>query len=868
MRVLFLSWRDLGHRLAGGSEVLVDRLAAGLHERGHDVTLLAGGPVREHRYRVVDAGGRFRQYLTDPLVARRLGPQDVIVDVCNGIPFFSPLWTRTPAVVLVNHVHFGMWREWFSPPVSLLGATVETRVMPLAYRRRLCVAVSDSTARALATLGVPADQIRVVHNGVDQDPDHRPERSATPTFLALGRLVPHKRFDLLLRAWAQVQPRTGGRLVIAGGGPLLEELRASAPPHTEVIGHVTDDEKRALLDEAWLLVQPSRLEGWGLVVMEAAARGTPTLGFWAPGTRDAVDHETTGVLVRTERELVDAWASLANDVEQLDVLAKGAAARAGEFPWERSVGAFEAVLHEAIARLADRRRGPAAPPAPSGRPPRGSRQRLVEDVKDKIELFQLFTAERADPEPFYRRLAARSIAELPYQVEGRLILDLGAGPGHFAAALRDAGAAVIALDKDASDSSAGADRSLASVCGDGTRLPLSDASIDGIFCSNMLEHTPEPGAVLHEMARVVRPGGWAWVSWTNWYSPWGGHDITPFQYLGPTWGARAHRRLFGEPRKNAPGDGLWPTHIGHVLRQVAAEPMFEVRDVFPRYYPSQRWITRVPGLREVLTWNCVLLLHRREGVRTTAEPALVLDTTSTRAMARRGLRRARQALGDRPAFLPLVLRATPIGPSRAITPVTELVIEGFPRSGNTFAHFATLAAEPGAVITSRVHTPSQVKLAVRRRVPTLLTVRDPLDSIASTIVAAPHVPARTLLLEYIHHYEQLVPLLDDVVVATFNEITTDYGVVMDALNERFGLGFRRFEHTPESEAAVFAAIDGHHRDHWGDDEAGLPRPVEAQRHLKDRVRQEILRPELSALLLEAQTVHDTVAARSVAAAGR
>ena len=261
----------------------------------------------------------------------------------------------------------------------------------------------------------------------------------------------------------------------------------------------------------------------------------------------------------------------------------------------------------------------------------------------------------------------------------------------------------------------------------------------------------------------------------------------------------------------------------------------------------------------------MLLLERREHVGLEPDPPIAFDTQSPRALARRGLRRVRQALGDRPAFLPIVLRATPIGPSRRITPETELVIEGYPRSGNTFAHFAILQAEPGAVITSRVHTPSQVKRAAAVGTPTLLTIRDPLDSITSTVVAAPHVPIRSLLEEYIHHYEQLYPYLDRVLVATFEEITTDFDVVIAALNDRFSLGFRPFEHTPEHTAAVFAAIEEHHREHWGDDQAGLPLPIASQRALKARVRREVQRPEYAALLYEAQTVHDTVAARSITA---
>ena len=105
---------------------------------------------------------------------------------------------------------------------------------------------------------------------------------------------------------------------------------------------------------------------------------------------------------------------------------------------------------------------------------------------------------------------------------------------------------------------------------DAGALPLADASVDGVFCSNLLEHTPDAAPVIAEIERVLKPGGWAYVSWTNWYSPWGGHDMTPYQYLGPTRGPRLYERRHGKPRKNAYGDGLWACHIGPTLRLVRA----------------------------------------------------------------------------------------------------------------------------------------------------------------------------------------------------------------------------------------------------------------------------------------------------------
>ncbi|HEX8580958.1 MAG TPA: glycosyltransferase family 4 protein, partial [Acidimicrobiales bacterium] len=235
MRILFVAWRDLANPLAGGSEILVDRLAGGLVERGHDVALLCAAPAEPRAYRVVTNGGQHTQYLLAPFrYAGGFRDRDLVVDVANGMAFFTPLWRRGPSVCFVNHVHTEQWAQWFPRPVAAVGRELERRAMPFAYRNRLFVAVSPSTAESLHRLGVPPEQVRIVINGVDPPAVVAPE-SPEPLFLALGRLVPHKRFDLLLRLWERVRPVTGGRLVIAGDGPERATLKALAGEGVEVL---------------------------------------------------------------------------------------------------------------------------------------------------------------------------------------------------------------------------------------------------------------------------------------------------------------------------------------------------------------------------------------------------------------------------------------------------------------------------------------------------------------------------------------------------------------------------------------------------------------------------------------------------------
>jgi SAM-dependent methyltransferase len=229
-------------------------------------------------------------------------------------------------------------------------------------------------------------------------------------------------------------------------------------------------------------------------------------------------------------------------------------------------------------------------------------------VSELFHLFRLFRREQADPEGFYSRLAELAVPTIHGQLDGARVLDLGCGPGYYSRELARAGAHVVSLDSEAASLGEGLRRA---VVGDARVLPLADASIDGVFSSNVLEHVADPDAFFSEIERVLRPGGWAWVSWTTWYSPWGGHEMSPFHYLGPRLGAAVHRRVRSYPLKNIPGTSLFPRHITATIRLLAKHPDLRCVDAVPRYYPGQRWILHLPGLREMLAWNCLLYIERR-----------------------------------------------------------------------------------------------------------------------------------------------------------------------------------------------------------------------------------------------------------------
>jgi glycosyltransferase involved in cell wall biosynthesis len=349
--ILFISWRDLSNPLAGGSEQLVHELASGLARRGYETSLLCGGPVEPQRlYKVTAAGGEYSQYMRAPIqYFRTHRGTDLVVEVCNGMPFLIPLWRRGPSLCLVNHIHTELWRDRFNPLVASFGRTVEAKVMPWIHRGNLIMTISPSTRASLQALNVPEEQIRHLPQGYAIPPPLHP-KSARPLFVAVGRLVGYKRIELLLEMWRSVYPVTGGRLVVVGGGQDRERLEALGGEGVEFTGFVSEAEKHRLMCEAWVLLHPASWEGWGLVITEAAVRGTPAVGFDVPGVRDAILDGQTGLLAATDAEFVGHWLRLAESAELRAELAEAAMKGARSTSWSETVDAFESIAAEAVAR--------------------------------------------------------------------------------------------------------------------------------------------------------------------------------------------------------------------------------------------------------------------------------------------------------------------------------------------------------------------------------------------------------------------------------------------------------------------------------------------------------------------------------------
>lgn len=234
-----------------------------------------------------------------------------------------------------------------------------------------------------------------------------------------------------------------------------------------------------------------------------------------------------------------------------------------------------------------------------------------------MRLFRAFLAEQTDPDHFYGELAADSALQVDahHRLAGTLLLDVGGGPGFFADAFHSRGATYVAIDADAGELHLhGRQPGPRTVQASGTALPFADETFDVTYSSNVLEHVGEPWAMADEMVRVTKPGGSVVLSYTLWFGPWGGHETSPWHFLGGHRAARRYGRAHGHPPKNVYGESLFPITAAAGLDWARACDAVDVVAAEPRYLPrALHWVVDLPGVRELACWNLMLVLRRRPG---------------------------------------------------------------------------------------------------------------------------------------------------------------------------------------------------------------------------------------------------------------
>lgn len=360
-RVHVLAWRDLDDPDAGGSEVHADEFmrrwaAAGLAVT-HRTSAAVGQPATSRRngYEVIRRGSRYTVFPRTIMgeLAGTMGRYDALVEIWNGVPWFSPIWRRRPGITFLHHVHGPMWDQILPGPLASFGRALEARIAPPFYRRGLTATPSDATREELLELGFRPDRVTAIPNGTDPVFSPGGHKTAQPSIVAVGRLAPVKRFALLIESAIEARRTVPDlTLTIVGDGPDGDDLRQlvsarSAGDWITFAGRVDHADLVDHYRRAWVVASASLAEGWGLSMTEGAGCGTPAVASDIRGHRSSVIDGVTGVLAPPDQLGAALVRVLTGDALRLR-LGQAALERARALTWDASALGVMAVLHRAV----------------------------------------------------------------------------------------------------------------------------------------------------------------------------------------------------------------------------------------------------------------------------------------------------------------------------------------------------------------------------------------------------------------------------------------------------------------------------------------------------------------------------------------
>ena len=359
MNILIFSWRGPYHPNAGGAEASTHEHAKGWIKMGHSVTLFTSIFAGAKRYDNVDGiniiryGSQVFGVQLEAIKWYLFAPHqdfDLVIDQFHGIPFFTPLFVRKKKLGFIHEVTKELWKlnPWPKPLYfipSILGSLFEPLVFRILYRTIPFMTVSESTKKDLISWGIPKENITVVYNGVNIPKVRIYPKENMKTLIYLGAISKDKGIEDALKIFSAVNIKGDWQFWVVGKSEpryLIFLKKQSEILGIDKIlkfwGYVDENKKYELLSKAHTLVNPSIREGWGLVVIEAARVGTPTVAFDVPGLRDSIINGKTGILVKkySVESLTKAVIDLINDVGLYKSLVKNATAWSKNFTWEKS----------------------------------------------------------------------------------------------------------------------------------------------------------------------------------------------------------------------------------------------------------------------------------------------------------------------------------------------------------------------------------------------------------------------------------------------------------------------------------------------------------------------------------------------------
>ncbi len=357
MRILWLNWKDIKHPEAGGAEVYTHEIAKRLVSNGHELTLFTSyfdGAKRKDEIdgieivrngKIVGTFGTVYSY-AKKFYKTHESEFDVVIDEINTKPFMTPKYVHKPMVALIHQLAVEFWDYKTSFPINLIGKYLLEPYWLKHYTKIKTITVSESTKKDLEKFGFR--DVEIVYNGLDGNIlDEVPKKEGEFTAIFVGRLTPTKKPEDAIRAFKIFGK---GKLWVVGRGELMKKLKKRYNhDNIDFKGFVPETEKIELMKRAHVILVPGIREGWGRVVIEANALGTPAIGYDVPGLRDSIKHGYNGLLCEpSPKAMGEALGELYGDEEFRTRLSENALEWAKRFNWDKSAEKFEGVLRSII----------------------------------------------------------------------------------------------------------------------------------------------------------------------------------------------------------------------------------------------------------------------------------------------------------------------------------------------------------------------------------------------------------------------------------------------------------------------------------------------------------------------------------------
>lgn len=316
MKILWFTWKDRGHPLSGGAEVVNEEIAKRLVRDGHEIIFLVGGfkgclsEEKINGYRIVRLGNRWSVYWKAYRYYKKnlCGWADLAIDEVNTVPFFCKFYVAEKNILFVHQLCREIWFYEMPFLIGLAGYITEPIYLWLLSDRKV-ITVSDSTKKDLMRYGFKPDRVAIISEGIEIKPIpdlESMQKYERPTILALGSIRAMKRTDCVVKAFEIAKASIPNlELIIAGdlkgryGLKVLAHVKKSQYASSiKYLGRVSKENKTKLMQKGHIIVSTSVKEGWGLIVTEAASQGTPAVVYNVDGLRDSVRNGETGIVCK------------------------------------------------------------------------------------------------------------------------------------------------------------------------------------------------------------------------------------------------------------------------------------------------------------------------------------------------------------------------------------------------------------------------------------------------------------------------------------------------------------------------------------------------------------------------------------------